>query len=130
MGTREAEPQETLAQTLRNLGAGGLELLRNRLELAALEYQEQRELGKQMLLLGVAAAVLLALGLLLLALFVVALCWDSHRLAAIAGLTLLYGGGGVAALLRLRWRARRSPEPFAATLHELAADVELLRRKP
>jgi uncharacterized membrane protein YqjE len=113
---------------LRALGVSFLELLRTRLELAVLEFREEAERRKQMAVLAVAAGVFLALGALLLALFVVVVFWDGHRLLATAGVTVAYLGIGVYALAKLKERARNAPPPFEATLAELARDVEALKK--
>jgi uncharacterized membrane protein YqjE len=90
------------------------------------ELREQGERRKDELALAVAGGVFLALALLLAALFVVALFWDTHRLAALGAVTLLYLGIAAFAFARLREELRSSPPPFEATLRELAADRELL----
>jgi uncharacterized membrane protein YqjE len=116
-----------LAGSLRDLGGTLLALIRTRVELIATELAEEKERRKEMLILAVVAALFLALGLLLLAFFVVVVFWDSYRLAATAGVTLLYLGIGAWALSRLRTLARDSPPTFAATLAEFENDAELLR---
>jgi uncharacterized membrane protein YqjE len=67
----------------------------------------------------------LALGLLLAALFVVVLFWDTHRVAAIGATTLAYLAIAAIAFVRLRFKAASAPPPFEATLRELAADRKL-----
>ena len=113
--------------SLRALGATLLELVGTRAELAVVELREEGERRKEMLVLVLVAALFLALGLLLAALFVVVLFWDDHRLAAIGGVTALYLAVALLAFLRLGQRARASPPPFEVTLRELATDWELLR---
>ena len=113
--------------SLRGLGATFVALVRTRIELALVELREEGERRKEMLVLGVVAGVFLTLTLLLVAFLVVVLFWDTYRIAAIAGVTLVYLGAGVGALLRLRHRIATSPPPFEATLSELAKDVEALR---
>lgn len=113
--------------SLRSLGATLLQLVGTRAELAVVELREEGERRKEMLVLGVVAGLFLALGLLLAALLVVVIFWDSHRLAAIGGVTALYLAVALLAFLRLRQRARASPPPFEATLREFAADRDLLR---
>lgn len=113
--------------SLRALGATLLELIGTRAELALVELREEGERRKEMLVPALAGALFLGLGLLLAALFVVALFWDAHRLAAIGGVTLLYLGIAAFAFVRLREKLRSSPPPFEASLGELAADRELLR---
>jgi uncharacterized membrane protein YqjE len=120
------EPQGPLS-SLRALGATLVALVHTRVELAVVELREEGERRKRMLVLAVAAGVFLTLAAGLLALFVVVLFWDTHRLAAAGGVTLAYVAIGVFALLRLKEQARNSPPPFEATLAELARDVETLR---
>ena len=102
-------------------------MVHTRVELAVVELREEGERRKQMLVLAVAAGVFLSLAAGLLALFVVVLFWDTHRLLAAGGVTVAYLAIGIFALLRLKERARNSPPPFEATLTELARDVETLR---
>ena len=113
--------------SLRSLGATLLELLGTRGELALVELREEGERKKQMLGLALAGTLFLALGLLLAALFVVVIFWDTHRLAALGGVTFLYLGIAAVAFARLREKVRTSPPPFEATMRELAADRELIR---
>lgn len=113
--------------SLRALGATLLELIGTRAELAVVELREEGERRKEMLGLAVAGSLFLSLGLLLAALFVVVLFWDTHRLAAIGGVTLLYLGIAAFAFARLREKLRASPPAFEATLREFAADRQLLR---
>lgn len=113
--------------SLRALGATLLDAIGTRAELAVVEMREQGERRTRWLVLAAVAGVFLALGLLLAALFVVALFWDTHRLAALGGVTLVYFGIAAVAFVRLRDELRASPPPFEATLRELAADRELLR---
>jgi uncharacterized membrane protein YqjE len=126
-GTPSAAPHANPLSALRALGATFLALLGTRAELAVLELREEGERRKEMLLLAAVAGLFFALGLLLVAFFIVVLFWDTHRLAALGGVTLLYLGIGVLALVRLRKKMRDSPPPFEATLGELAKDAEALR---
>lgn len=113
--------------SLRALGATFVALVRTRLELAVIELRQEGERRKEMLVLGAIAGVFLTLALLLVAFLVVVLFWDTYRIAAIAGVTLVYLGVGVGALLKLKSRIQASPPPFESTLAELAKDVEALR---
>jgi uncharacterized membrane protein YqjE len=55
------------------------------------------------------------------------LLWDSARLAALVGLTLLYSGAVVAIVVAFRRHLARQPRPFAATLQELKTDRACIR---
>ena len=123
------EPKES-AGTLASLGALAAtfaEAVETRIELALVELREEGERRKELVVLAAVAGLFVALALLLAAFFVVVLFWDTHRLAAIAGVTLVYLGIGVAAFMRMREQARSAPPPFEATLRELAADREMLK---
>ena len=111
-------------ESLRALGTSFVELVRTRIELAVLELREETERRKEMVVLAAIAGVFLALSALLLALFVVYLFWDDHRVAAAASVTAIYFAIGAYALARLRRRMREAPPPFEATLSEFARDVE------
>jgi hypothetical protein len=49
------------------------------------------------------------------------------RLAALAGLTLLYAGVFIAVIVLFRRHLAREPRPFADSLRELAADRSCFR---
>jgi uncharacterized membrane protein YqjE len=58
---------------------------------------------------------------------VVYLFWESARLAALGGLTLLYAAALVAIIVALRRYLARQPVPFAATLQEMTEDRACIR---
>lgn len=118
-----------LGASLRSLGSALLDAVGTRAELALTELREEGERRREMLVLGLVAGLFFGLALLLAALFVVVIFWDTHRLAALGGVTLLYAGVAAVALGALRAKQRASPAPFEATLRELAADRELLGRR-
>jgi uncharacterized membrane protein YqjE len=124
-----APHQVGFIESLRALSVTALDLLRVRVELISLEWQEERERGKEVLVLAVTAALLLALGLLVLTLFVIVLFWDTYRLSAIAVVALLYIGGGVCSLLSVRKKMRNRPPPFSATLQEFSSDLQALKSR-
>jgi uncharacterized membrane protein YqjE len=115
-----------LSGSLRALGATLLALVGVRAELIAIELQEETERARQKLVFVAVAALFLAMGMLLAAFLVVVLFWETHRMLAAGGVTLLYLGIGGWALVRLREMSRNSPPPFAATMSEFANDLRLL----
>jgi len=125
--TKEDPPGAGPVSSLRALGATLAGLVGTRAELALVELREMGERRKQELVLAAVGSVFLALGLLLVALFVVVLFWDSYRLAAIGGVTVLYLAIGVGSILKLRAKQAASPQPFEATLRELSLDRDLLQ---
>jgi uncharacterized membrane protein YqjE len=113
-------------QSLRNLAATLVELVRTRLELLAAELEEERLRLLQLLLWSAIALFCLGVGLLLLTLLVVVVFWDSHRIAAIAVLAAAYLGAGAALVVGVRNRLQARPRLFSASLGELARDKEQL----
>lgn len=117
------------AASLRALGATLVALIGTRAQLLALELREEGERRKEMLALALVSGLFLALGLLLAAFLVVVIFWDTHRLMAISGATLLYLGIGASAFARMKEKARSSPPAFEATLAEFTSDLEMLRSR-
>jgi uncharacterized membrane protein YqjE len=115
------------------LAAGGriaatlVAMASTRLELAAVEFQEdaRRLLGH---LAWTLLAVFLAAGALLLAaLFVIAIFWDTYRLQAVGGMAVLFGA--VAGIIVMKVRSSMNAEAplLSATLAELRNDIDYLR---
>jgi uncharacterized membrane protein YqjE len=123
-----AEPASPgLLQALLALGATLNEALRIRGALFAVELREEVERRRQMLILAALGFAFLHTALLVGSLFVVAIFWDTHRLAAIGAMAAVYLACGAAAIMRLRQKAAASPAPFAATLGELEQDLAQMR---
>ena len=115
-----------LLLSLRNLARTLLAAGQTRLEILATELEEERLHLEQLLLLGLAAAACLGMGVLLLVLFVVAYFWDTHRLESIAVLAGAFLACGAALAFTLRSTARARGKPFAATRGEFARDQATL----
>jgi uncharacterized membrane protein YqjE len=98
-------------------------MVHTRLELAAVEVQEEARR-----LLGYVAWLLLALFLvagsfMLAALFVILLFWDSYRLHAVGGMAALFLLAGAAIITRVRTSVATRPPLLSNTLAELRNDV-------
>ena len=117
-----------LRESVASLLAALFGSVRTRLELASVEYAEERSrLGAQLALL-IAGMACLLFAVLFVALGVVAWFWDSHRFAAILGVIVVFAGTGAALLWRRAEVARSAPTPFAASLAELEKDRAALAR--
>ena len=113
--------------SIRALAATLLQMAGTRAELALVELREDGERRLAIVVLQALAGVFLAFGLLLATLFVVAFFWDTHRLAAIAAMALIYFAIAFAVLAVAKSKAASAPPPFESTRSELAADVRSLR---
>lgn len=102
-------------------------MIGTRLELAAVEFQEDARR-----LLGYLAWALLAVFLaggacLLVALFVIVLFWDDYRLQAIAGMAILFAAGAGLIVMKVKAGLKNQTALFSSTLAELRNDVAYLR---
>jgi uncharacterized membrane protein YqjE len=111
-----------LSDSIFRLGGTAVALLRTRLELATVEFEEERERATELLVLVLST-------LLFASIFVIAYFWEAYRLWAIAGVTLFYVALAIVTFMRLQQRRREKPTAFAATLAELGHDVSALRRE-
>jgi uncharacterized membrane protein YqjE len=123
-------PAAGLAASLSGIAATIVALLRTHLELAMVEFEEERERVKTMLALMVVATLFACFTLVALSVLVVVWLWDSYPLAALSGVALVYGLIAVGAVLALKHQLHAHGRPFAATLSELERDADGLRRKP
>jgi len=99
-----------------------LALAHTRVELAAIELAEERERLKRSAMMIAAAIFMLSFAVLGVAAWVVVYFWDTHRLEAIAAVTLVFAIAGGFLFWRNTTLTRESPTPFSATLAELAKD--------
>jgi uncharacterized membrane protein YqjE len=117
----------TLAATVGRIGATLIAMVRTRLELAAVEVQEEARRLLGYLAWTLLAVFLAAAACMLAALFVILLFWDSYRLQAVAGMALLFAGAGAAIIIKVRASFDAQPRMLSATLAELHKDAGLLR---
>lgn len=117
-----------LLASLRRLVGTVTEILHTRLELFVTELDEERARIVRALVLAAIGAYCLAMGVLLLAIFIIVAYWDEHRLLAIGLLTGAFSVAGIAALIALRTLMGKRRQMFAQTLAELRADRDKLSR--
>lgn len=122
------DSKEPVSGPLRRLGTSLLTLGRIRLELLAIEAQEEKERIAGLALWAVLAALLAGFGLLMLLLLIVVALWDSHRLLALAGATVVLLAAAAAALAKLKGLLAQPTTLFQASLAELREDADALRR--
>jgi uncharacterized membrane protein YqjE len=123
----ESPRSRGLSDSIFRLGGTALALLRTRLELATVEFEEERERATELLVLVLSGVLLALFALLFASIFVIAYFWEAYRLWAIAGVTLFYVALAIVTFTRLQQRRRDKPAPFAATLAELGHDVSSLK---
>lgn len=113
-----------LGQTLTQLGASSLLLVRQRLELASLDVEEELLRLGGLLAGALVTALMLALALASAAATFVIYFWEGARLAATLGVTVFFALTAVLMAWRLARALRDKPRFLAATLAELDRDRE------
>ncbi len=119
-------PAPGLFRSLRNLLDTGLEIVQNRIELIAVEYQEERSRLVGMLVAAVVGLILGTVGTVILTMAIVLACPESWRFGVTAAFGVAYLAGAVIVLLRLHQRLRQAPPPFEASLTQIKKDREWL----
>jgi uncharacterized membrane protein YqjE len=115
--------------SVRRVGSSLLALLQNRVQLFAVEWQEEK-LRALRLLLWLTAALALGIAGLLVAVGVLALfLWKQAGYTGVIGLALVLLGGAALLLWQLRRRILQEPEPFATTVAEIGKDLACLRQE-
>jgi uncharacterized membrane protein YqjE len=119
-----------LRTSLGRLAAGSLSALRQRLELASLDVEEELLRLAGLIATALVTSLLFAMALAAAAATVVVLFWDQGRIAALVGVTLFFSAGGVIAAGALSRSLRDKPRFLDATLTELERDRQAWARQP
>lgn len=116
-----------IVASAKRFGNSVLGLLRTRIELFALELQEEK-LRMLDLLLWLTVVIALAVAAILLGLGTLALfLWQRAGYAGLIGLAVSVSVAAVGVFLFLRRKIVSGPEPFSATVAEFRKDMECLR---
>ena len=118
---------EGLLGSLKSLSGLVVAIAHNRLNLLSTDLEIARERTVSVLIMVLVALFCLCFGALLLALFVVVIFWDTHRLLALGSVTGLFLLVGGVYLLRVIRALKRMPATFEASLTELAKDYKHLK---
>jgi len=115
-----------LFESLKTLSVSLVGIVHTRLELLSTDVAEEREHLITHLVLVLVALFCFGVGVVLLAILIVVIFWESHQLIALGGLTGLF----LAASAGVGWLAihkiRTKPRLFEASLAELAKDRQQL----
>jgi uncharacterized membrane protein YqjE len=127
MTARDApEASPGLLASARSAAGAALALGCARLELAAVEVEEERLRLSRAALWAIAALFCIGLGLVFAAVLLVVLAWDGPREAVLSALTLAFLGAGAGAALVTRRQLRDKPRLLDATLAALRRDADTL----
>jgi len=115
-----------LLASLTTLAATLVAIAHTRLDLLSSDLEEERAHLLSLLVLSLAALFFLGLGVLLAALLLVVVFWDTYRLPVLAVLTGLFLVAGITAWRIALHKARTKPRFFAASMSELLKDRQQL----
>lgn len=123
-------PATNLLRSLVRLGGTLLATAQTRVELLTTEVSEDLQRGVRILLWGFIALLSGMLALLLAGITVIVHFWDTHRMGAAIGVTLVFAVIAAVAAWVSRQRLQEKPRLLDATRTELTRDVTMLRGEP
>jgi uncharacterized membrane protein YqjE len=116
-----------LLNSLTMLASSLVSIVYTRLELLSTDLEEDREHLLSLLIMSLAALFSLMVGVVLAAILLVVIFWDSHRLLALGLLAGFFILAGLAACAFAVRKAKTKPRLFLASLLELFKDGQQLR---
>lgn len=120
--TTSPTPASGFIGALRALTDGLVAGVQHRIELFSVELQEEKFRLIQIFIWISAAVFAGVMAFAFVSLTLVYLFWESARLPVLGGLALFYSVALLAIVVAFRRYLARQPQPFAATLNELAED--------
>ena len=123
----EAASRGSLFSALKNSTATLVAIGKTRLELLVTEFEEEKLRLMSLWSKAIGAAFLFTIGIIL-AVFSLALAFWEQRVLVFGLFAALFLGGGIYLIGRLRNEARQPSKLFRASLTELEADIQALRR--
>jgi len=124
-----AGPVSGLFRSLTNLLATVVAIAQTRLELLTTELQEEIHRAAGIMLWAFLTLFAAGIGLLLGAMAVIFVFWNTHRLLASVLVTSLFFGIAIVSGLVLRAKVRSKPHMLDGTLAELAKDRAQLQNR-
>jgi uncharacterized membrane protein YqjE len=115
-------PNEGLIASLKNLTGSLIGIVQTRLELVRVEIEEGRQHLVRLLVLTLFSIFCLCMGVFLLAILLIVLFWDTHRVLVISLLTLSFLAAGTVLWMMTLNTLKRMPKMFEASLAELLRD--------
>jgi uncharacterized membrane protein YqjE len=117
-----SSPSAGILESVRTFADSLLATVQARIELISVELQEEK-LRLIQTFIWISAAIFTGmLAITFASITLVYLLWDSARVAALGGLTLLYTAAMITIIVAFKRYVARQPKPFEATLEEIKAD--------
>jgi uncharacterized membrane protein YqjE len=126
----ESRGAEGLLASLKTLTLTLVDVLQTRLELLSSDVAEERAHLTAILISTMVALFCLGVGVVLLAILIVVLFWESHRIVTLALLTAVFLAAGAGLWGVAMHKLRNKPRLFEASIGELAKDRDQLSSGP
>lgn len=122
-----AEPREEgLLASLKTLTLTLVDVVQTRLELLSSDVAEERAHLTAILISALVALFCIGVGVVLLAVLIVVMFWESHRLLSLGLLTAAFLAAGAGLWAVAMHKLRTKPRLFDASISELAKDHDHL----
>ena len=116
-----------IIETVGRIGGTLLSMVETRLELAALEVEEESQRLLGYFALALLSLILFGIAMVLVSLTIILVFWDSYRLEAALALAALFGAAGTVVGMKLKSAFARRPRMLASTVAELNKDINFFR---
>ncbi|MDZ4201381.1 MAG: phage holin family protein [Gallionella sp.] len=115
-----------LLDSLTVLAATLVSIVRTRLDLLSSDLEEEREHWLSLLVLTLVGLFCLGVGVVLAAILLVVLFWDTQRILVLSLLVGAFLAGGVSVWLLAMHKLKTKPRMFSVSLSELSKDRQSL----
>jgi len=126
----ESREAEGLLASLKTLTLTLVGVVQTRLELLSTDIAEERARLAAILISAMAALFCLGVGLVLLAILIVVMFWETHRIMTLALLTAVFLAAGAGLWAVAMQKLRSKSRLFDASIGELVKDREQLSSRP
>jgi uncharacterized membrane protein YqjE len=116
-----------IVESVGRLGATLVDMVQTRLELAAVEVEEESQRYLGFLLLSLLALFLFGIAMLMVALLIVIVFWDSYRIPAAAGVAVLFLAAAAVVANKVKTGFDSKPRLLASTIAELKKDINYMK---
>jgi uncharacterized membrane protein YqjE len=116
-----------LLESAGRFGATLVAMVQTRLELAVVEVEEESQRFLRYLIMALFALFLAGIAVIMVALFVVLLFWDSYRLQAVLAMAVLFLAGAGVLAGRVKREMQGKPPLLGSTLAELRKDIDCVK---
>ena len=116
-----------IVESVSRLAGTVIGILQTRLELIAIEVEEESLRFFSYFFFALAAMFCIGMALLLGVLLIVVIYWDTHRVPVLVSLMAFFALSSVTIMLGVRKHYRMKPRMLSHTLTELSRDIERLK---